>query len=164
MAELALAIVPIFFGAVRGFFIIREKTHLLRHYHKEIRRLRDKVDVQSRCFRGEIYHLIIDTLDDHTAQLLIRDDNHAYWKSQDLEGTLGLHLGELRPGCWKAIDEIKSALLNIEARLSVFAEPDVTVSHLWSAADFKQLNLLPTVPALSSDEGPVPTYVQEGRV
>jgi len=129
MAELALAIVPIFFGAIKGFSVIREKTHMLRHYHKEIRRLRDKVDVQSRCFRGEIYHLIIDAFDDHTAQLLIRDDEHAYWKSKDLEGPLGQHLGELRPECWKAIDEVKLALTSIETRLSVFAEPDMAVSR-----------------------------------
>jgi hypothetical protein len=128
MAELALAIVPIFFGAVRGFTILQDKIHLLRHYRKEVGWLRTRVDVQARCFRGEVHHVVIDTLDTPTAQSLITDDSHTYWKSQDLEAHLVRHMGELHPEFIRAIEEVKAGLTYIEAKLSVFAQPDVNVS------------------------------------
>ncbi|KAK1757303.1 hypothetical protein QBC47DRAFT_375640 [Echria macrotheca] len=126
MAELALAIVPIFLSAVKGFSILREKTHVLRHYHKEIKRLRDKVEVQSRNFSGEVHQLIIDTLDDHTAQSLINDDEHKYWKSQDLDAALKRHLGARYPEFAQTMEEVRIVLNQVQTRLSVFAPPDVS--------------------------------------
>ncbi|KAK4244224.1 hypothetical protein C7999DRAFT_35411 [Corynascus novoguineensis] len=125
MAELALAIVPIFFGAVRGFSIIREKAHLLRHYHKEIKCLRDKVDAQCRNLKGEVHHLIIDTLEVHLADSIIRDDDHKYWKNAALEAALKRHLGIEYPNFIQGIEEINAELAEITNKLSVFAPPDV---------------------------------------
>ncbi|KAK0655631.1 hypothetical protein B0T16DRAFT_302382, partial [Cercophora newfieldiana] len=115
MAEIALGVVPIFFGAVRGFSILQGKIHLLRHYRKEVKWLRTKVDVQSRCFKGEVHHVVIDTLDTHTAQSLITDDDHKYWKDKNLEGQLKRHMGELHAEFVRALEEVKSALMQIEA-------------------------------------------------
>jgi hypothetical protein len=127
MAEIALGVVPIFFGAVRGFSILRDKLHLLRHYRKEVKWLRTKVEVQSLCFKSEVHHVIIDILDTHTAQSLITDDDHKYWKDKDLEGQLRRHMGELHPEFHRALEEVKKALMQIEAKLAVFAAPDKTV-------------------------------------
>jgi hypothetical protein len=127
MAEIALGVVPIFFGAVRGFSLLRNKLHLLRHYRKEVKWLRTKVEVQSLCFKGEVHHVVIDTLDTHTAQSLITDDDHRYWKDKDLEAQLKRHMGELHPEFLRALEEVKKALMQIEAKLAVFATPDTTV-------------------------------------
>src|SRR4051812_39733866 len=126
--SLTLGILPIFFTAVQGFSILQQKIHLLRHYRKEVEWLRTKVDVQARCFKGEIHHLFIDTLDARKAQSLIRDDDHAHWKNKDLDGTLAKHMGELYPEFIRAIREVKAASVQIEAKLAIFAPPDVTVS------------------------------------
>jgi len=128
MAELALAVVPIFFGAVRGFTILQDKIHLLRHYRKEVGWLRTRVDVQARCFQGEVHRVVIDTFDTPTAQSLITDDSHKYWKSQDLEAHLIRHMGKQHPQFIRAIEEVKASLTHIEAKLSVYAQPDVNVS------------------------------------
>jgi hypothetical protein len=90
--------------------------------------LRTKVDVQARCFKGEIHHLVIDTLDARKAQSLIRDNDHAYWKNKDVDGTLAKHIGELSPEFITAIQEIKAALVQIEAKLAIFALPDEALS------------------------------------
>ncbi|KAK4451549.1 hypothetical protein QBC34DRAFT_57530 [Podospora aff. communis PSN243] len=126
MAEIALGVVPIFFGAVRGFSLLRDKLHLLRHYRKEVKWLRTKVEVQSLCFKSEVHHIIIDILDTRTAQSLITDDDHTYWKDKDLEGQLRRHMGELHPEFHRALEEVKKALMQIEAKLAVFATPDTT--------------------------------------
>ncbi|KAK0721114.1 hypothetical protein B0H67DRAFT_609558 [Lasiosphaeris hirsuta] len=135
MAEVALAIVPIFFSTVRGFMIVKEKVQLLRHYRKEVEWLRTRVDVQARCFKGEVHYMCIDALDTHTAQSLITDDAHAYWKSQDLEATLETHMGDLYPQFGRAIEEVKGALAQIEAKLAVFAPLDATSPLLKATKD-----------------------------
>jgi hypothetical protein len=126
--SITLGILPIFFTAVQGFSILQQKVHLLRHYRKEVEWLRTKVDVQARCFKGEIHHLVIDTLDARRAQSLIRDDDHAYWKTKDVEGTLANHMGGLSHEFVRAMREIIEALVQIQAKLAVFAPPDVTVN------------------------------------
>jgi len=126
--SLTLATLPIFFTAVQGFSILQEKIHLLRHYRKEVEWLRTKVDVQAHCFKGEIHHLVIDTVDVRKAQSLIRDDDHAHWKTKDLNDTLEKHMGELYPEFNRAILSVKESSEQIVAKLAIFAPPDVTVS------------------------------------
>lgn len=125
--SLTLSILPIFFSAVDGFSILQKKIHLMRHYRKEVEWLRTKVDVQARCFKGEIHHLVIDTLDARQAQSLIRDDDHAYWKSKGLNGTLAKHIGELSPQFIRAIQEVEAASVQIRVKLAIFSQPDETV-------------------------------------
>jgi hypothetical protein len=126
--SISLGILPIFFSAVQGFSFLQQKIHTLRHYRKEIEWLRTKVDVQARCFKGEIHHLVIDTLDARRAQSLIRDDDHAYWKNKDVESTLAHHIGGLSDEFVIAMQEVTKALVQIQAKLAVFAPPDVTVN------------------------------------
>jgi hypothetical protein len=126
--SLTLGILPIVTSAVSGFSILRRKIHLMRHYRKEVEWLRTKVEVQARCFKGQIHHLVIDTLDARKAQSLIRDDDHVYWKNKDVDGIFAKHIGELSPEFIAAIQEVKAALVQIEAKLAIFALPDETVS------------------------------------
>lgn len=125
--EVTLAAIPIFFSACQGFSLLLEKIKLFRDYKKEIQWLRLKVDVQSRCYKGEIHHLVINTLDRHIAQSLIADDNfnHAYWKNPGLVGTFKQYMGNIFPDFLLAIQQVHQALANIEAKLAVFAPPDV---------------------------------------
>lgn len=145
-ASLTLGILPIFLSAVQGFSILLQKIHLLRHYRKEVEWLRTKVDVQARCFKGEIHHLVIDTLDARKAQSLIRDDDHAHWKNKDVDGTIMEHMGELYPEFIRAIEGVKAASVQIEAKLAIFAPPDVTVS---SAVPKRALTTANSVSAVS---------------
>ncbi|KAK1829445.1 hypothetical protein QBC39DRAFT_356579 [Podospora conica] len=135
MAEIALAVVPIFFGALRGFKIVKEKVHLLRHYRKEVKWLRKRVEVQARCFKGEVHYVCIDTLDTQTAQSLIRDDEHAYWNSDALDATLRAHMGDLYDEFCEAMKEVKEALVQIEAKLAVFAPPDLATPLFHTTRD-----------------------------
>ncbi|AEO54583.1 hypothetical protein MYCTH_2297292 [Thermothelomyces thermophilus ATCC 42464] len=115
MAEIALAVVPIFFGALKGFSKIREMAHLLRHYPKEITDLRNKVDIQCRCFKTEVYHLIIDTLDDHVAQSIIWNEHHEYWRNEALGVALEQHLGGLYHHYTETMENVNAELEEIAA-------------------------------------------------
>ncbi|KAK5655513.1 hypothetical protein OQA88_5784 [Cercophora sp. LCS_1] len=126
MAEIALAVVPIIFAAVKGFSEIKEKTNTLLHYRKEIEWLRDKVDIQACRLDGEVRRLVFDVLGTHRARLLIKDYEHPNWKNKDLEDAVRNHMGDLQPRFTRALGEVKTSLLQIQARLAVFAQPDVT--------------------------------------
>lgn len=125
MAEIALGAFPIFFTALRGLDLLRGTIHKLRHYRTDIRWLRTKVEVQAGCFRGEIQHLVFDILDDRMAQSLIIDDKHEYWQSKELADAVAVYMGALRHEFDRAIQEITSASNQIEAKLAMFAPPDV---------------------------------------
>ncbi len=130
MAEIALGAVPIFFTALRGFALLQSTIHKLRHYRTDIKWLRTKVEVQASCYKGEIQWLIIDTLDKRMAQSLIVDDKHEYWQSKELADAIATHLGSLRDEFDRAVHEINKASTEIEAKLAMFAPPDVKVSSL----------------------------------
>jgi len=124
MAELALAIVPIFLSACQGFIVLQEKFDVFRHYKKEIKWLRRKVDIQAKCFKCEMHHLVINTLEDkHKAQSMI--DNHENWKDPDLESAFEQYMGHEYDNFLLAARDVHEALVNIEAKLAVFAPPDV---------------------------------------
>jgi hypothetical protein len=127
-ASFALSTLPILFTAIQGFLFLQQKINLLRHYRKEVEWLRTKVDVQALCFKNEIHHLLIDALDAYTAQSLIRDDGHAHWKNKGLDDALKKHMGDMHPVFIKVVEEVRAASVQIMAKLSVFAQPDVTVS------------------------------------
>jgi hypothetical protein len=126
--SLVFGIAPIFLACVEGFLVLKQKTQLLHHHRREIDWLRTKVEVQTHCFKGEIHHLIIDTFDARMAQLLIRDDDHAHWRSRNLEETLANYMGELYTEFIKAIQGVRVASVQIETKLVIFAPPDVKVS------------------------------------
>lgn len=133
MAEIALGVVPIIFAAVKGFSEVKEKTTTLLHYREEIQWLRDKVDIQACRLDGEIRRLVHDVIGTNRARPLIKDYDHPNWKSGDLEDALRNHMGDLHPRFTRALAGVKTALLHIQAKLSVFAQPDVTVSRFpWS--------------------------------
>lgn len=126
MAELALAIVPIFLSACQGFVLLHGKIVLFRHYKREVKWLRRKVDVQARCYKSEIHHLVIDTLDDDkpTAESMIADHKHAYWTDPNLETTFKQYMGDLFDEFLLAVQDVHEALAKIEDELSVLAPPD----------------------------------------
>lgn len=126
MAELALAIAPILLSACQGFVVLKKKIHVFRHYKKEVKWLHRKVEVQAKCYKGEMHHLVINALEDkHKAQSMISDDNHAYWKDPDLESTFQQYMGHLFVEFLSAAQDVHQALVNIEAKLAIFAPPDV---------------------------------------
>lgn len=155
--SLTLGILPIAFAAVQGLSILQQKIQLLRHYRREVKWLRTKVGVQARCFKGEIHHLFIDTLDARKAQSLIRDNDHAHWGNKDLDGTLAEHLGELSPEFITAILEIKAASEQIAAKLARFAPPDVTVSSAGPTGALTTANSVSAVSPAQSYERQVST-------
>lgn len=135
MADIALGVIPIFFSACQGFVVLLDKIHLLRHYKKEIRWLRLKVSVQSRCYKSEIHRLVIATLDTHKAQSLISDDNHSEWKNPDLERIFKQYMGVLFPDFLSAVQLIHEALASIQDKLDAFAPPDIHSPRIRSIRD-----------------------------
>lgn len=144
-----LGILPI----LQGFSNLQEKIHSLRHYRKEVKWLRIRVKGQVRCFNQQINHLAIDTFGNRKAQsLLIRDDDHAHWKNKDLDGPLKRHMGELLDEFIGAIGKVKAALEQIEAKLAIFAPPDVMVSSAVPKIAFTTANSVSAVSPVQSYE------------
>src|SRR5437763_10808555 len=88
----SLSILPILLTASQSFSFLQQKSQLLHRYSDEIDRLRTKVDVQAQCFKGQIYHLVLDTLGNQ-AWPLLSDDDHLDWRNRDLNGTFTSHMG-----------------------------------------------------------------------
>lgn len=68
MAELALAIVPLCIGAIKGADIIRKRLKILRHHNNEIKRLRTKFTTQNNVFLDECQLLLQEILEPKEAE------------------------------------------------------------------------------------------------
>ncbi|KAK7751750.1 hypothetical protein SLS62_006235 [Diatrype stigma] len=93
MAELALAIVPLCIGAIKGADIVRKKLKILRHHDKEMRRLRKKFTAQNDIFLDECQLLLQEILDPKEAESLVENTNHAGWSSPELDEQIKSYLG-----------------------------------------------------------------------
>ncbi|KAM7196893.1 hypothetical protein V8F20_006860 [Naviculisporaceae sp. PSN 640] len=139
MAEVALGVLPIFFTACQGFVVLLDKIHLFRHYKKEIRWLRLKVSVQSKCYKDELHRLVIATLDAHKAQSLITDDNHSEWKNPNLERIFEQYMGKLFGDFLSAVRLIHESLASIQDKLDAFAPPDIKSPRFKAISDHFKL-------------------------
>ncbi|KAI0602748.1 hypothetical protein F4775DRAFT_535501 [Biscogniauxia sp. FL1348] len=116
MAEIALAIVPICFGAIKGISIAKKKLKILRHHDSEIKRLRKKFTAQVDIFLDECQLLFQEFLDPKEAEVLIENTVHPRWDQSQLDDQIRGYLGRKYESFSEAVAEVKDyvTLLNEE--------------------------------------------------
>ncbi|KAL7621499.1 hypothetical protein AAE478_008823 [Parahypoxylon ruwenzoriense] len=107
MAELALAIVPLCFTAIKGIRIARRKLGILRHHDSEIKRLRKKFTAQADIFLDECQLLFQEFLDPKEAEALVENTTHPGWNSPHLEEHIKSYLGRKYEAFSETAAEIK---------------------------------------------------------
>ncbi|KAI0163680.1 hypothetical protein BJ166DRAFT_526921 [Pestalotiopsis sp. NC0098] len=122
MAELALAILPLCFSAVKGIIIAKKKLKILRHHQKEIKRLRKKFNSQTDIFLDECQLLFQEFLSPQEAEALIDDENNPEWTSPVLGGKVKIYLGRRYETFCEAVGEIKEAINSLSDALDTNTE------------------------------------------
>lgn len=122
MAELALAILPLCFSAVKGIIIAKKKLKILRHNQKEIKRLRKKFNSQTDIFLDECQLLFQEFLSPQEAEALIDDENNPEWTSPALGEKVKIYLGRRYGTFCEAVGEIKDAINSLSDALDTNTE------------------------------------------
>lgn len=127
--SLTLGILPIFLSALEGFSILRAKLKILRHYAREVKRVRRKLTVQTGIFEDEVHFLLMEILEPRMVQSMMEDGTHAQWTVPDVETLLRSHLGAAKyPQYIETTQEVEVTIKGIQARLAFFADPGEKVN------------------------------------
>ncbi|KAI1641468.1 hypothetical protein F4809DRAFT_586804 [Biscogniauxia mediterranea] len=121
MAELALAIVPLCFGAIKGIGIAKKKLKILRHHDSEIKRLRKKFTTQVDIFLDECELLFHEFLDPKEARALIENTAHPRWDQSKLDEQIKGYLGRKYEQFNEAVAEIKDYITMLNEELDSMA-------------------------------------------
>ncbi|KAF3012668.1 hypothetical protein E8E14_011420 [Neopestalotiopsis sp. 37M] len=122
MAELALAILPLCFGAVKGIVIAKKKLKILRHHHKEIKRLRKRFNSQTDIFLDECQLLFQEFLSPQEAEALVEDEKHSGWTSPELGAQVRGYLGRRYGAFCEAVGDIAEAINSLSEALDTSTE------------------------------------------
>lgn len=133
MAELALAIIPLCLGAIKGIGIVRKKLKVLRHHDSEMKRLRKKFNAQTDIFLDEWQLLLQEVLDPEQAETLVENIDDPRWSSPDLNDDISAYLGRKCDDFRETVDEIKGHISSLSKSLNVDADniPKVSMRQIY---------------------------------
>ncbi|KAK8060008.1 hypothetical protein PG996_009938 [Apiospora saccharicola] len=125
MAELALAILPLCIGAIKGIAVARKKLKVLKHHDNETKRLQKKFRSQSAVFLDEMQLLLQDVVGRDEAQALVDDTTNTSWNSEELQAQLKEYMGRKYEDFQETVAEIRDCTTALNEKLNVGIE-DVT--------------------------------------
>lgn len=146
MAELALAIIPLCLGAMKGIGTVREKLNLLRHHSSEIKRLRKKFKTQTCIFLDECQLLLQKILDPKEAEALVECIDHPEWNNPELDNAIKAYLGRRKyEDFGECVDEIKGHILSLSNsfRINTDVNPEVRTTVTSNLQRYKGRFLTP---------------------
>lgn len=107
--SLAFGVLPVIGGAIKGWQIVHKKLKVFRHYSRELQRVQKQIDRQSHFFRNEIHLLLKPAVQDVSIiESMLRDPEHALWKSDEFEAAMRASLGKNYDACLDVIQEVGS--------------------------------------------------------
>ncbi|EKJ76848.1 hypothetical protein FPSE_03034 [Fusarium pseudograminearum CS3096] len=119
--SLAFGVLPVVGEAVKTCKVVRRKLKLFRHYSRELRRVQKRVGRQSRVFSNEIHLLLRPSLqDEDVVEVMLKDQDHPKWTSQDLEDGMRNSLGDNYTSCREIIEDIGSTLTSLQSVFDCF--------------------------------------------
>ncbi|KAK7997456.1 hypothetical protein PG989_005496 [Apiospora arundinis] len=122
MAELALAILPLCIGTIKGIAVTRKRLKVLKHHDSEAKRLQKKFRAQSAVFMDEMQLLLQEAVGRDEAQALIEDTTDTQWSSQRLEAQLKRYMGRKYEDFEETMIEIRDCTSNLNEKLNVDME------------------------------------------
>ncbi|KAK7956504.1 uncharacterized protein PG986_005726 [Apiospora aurea] len=133
MAELALAILPLCIGTIKGIAVARKRLKVLKHHDSEARRLQKKLRSQSTAFLDEMQLLLQDVAGRDEAQALIEDTADTRWSSEELQGQLKEYLGRRYEDFQETVAEIRDCTTALNEKLNAGMEnvtnPEIKASE-----------------------------------
>ncbi|CAF3488280.1 unnamed protein product [Fusarium graminearum] len=119
--SLAFGVLPVVGEAVKTCRVVRRKLKLFRHYSRELRQVQKRVGRQSQVFSNEIHLLLRPSLqDDDLVEVMLKDQDHPKWTSQDLEDGMRNSLGDNYTSCREIIEDIGSILSSLQSVFDCF--------------------------------------------
>lgn len=141
MAELALAIVPLCLGAVKGINAAGKKLRVLRHYASEIKRLRKKFESETDIFLDECQLLFQEFLGLEEAEALIGNEDHPDWGSPQLDTQLRGYLGRRYEKFRETFAEIERHIVSLNESLGQeWTDDENHVGSVPSRVQFEDLH------------------------
>ncbi|KAK8051671.1 hypothetical protein PG993_003056 [Apiospora rasikravindrae] len=122
MAELALAILPLCIGTIKGIAVARKRLKVLKHHDSEAKRLQKKFRSQSTVFLDEMQLLLQDVVGRDQAQALIEDTTDTRWSSEELQGQLKEYLGRRYEDFQEAVAEVRDCTTALNEKLNTGME------------------------------------------
>ncbi|KAI1135850.1 hypothetical protein F5Y05DRAFT_163246 [Hypoxylon sp. FL0543] len=117
MAELALAIVPLCIGAIKGAVVVRKKMKVFCHSDRVFKRLRKRFTTQTSIFLDECQLLLQEILDPNEAQAMMESLEHPGWNSKHVDTQIKDFLGRRYEDFMETVEEIKDHIQSLDVSL-----------------------------------------------
>lgn len=120
-ASLSLGILPLVAGAIKAYSGLKKNLEVFRHYSRELRRMRQRLDLERKLFLNETSILVLSALDDHSlATLMLENPDHDEWKSAAVEHCFRKLLDCSYDEYFDTITNISEAIGEIQTELACF--------------------------------------------
>ncbi|KAJ4195356.1 hypothetical protein NW767_009670 [Fusarium falciforme] len=114
--SLALGILPVIGGSIGAYKATVSKLKIFCHYSREVKRLRQRFDLQRVVFLNEAELLLSDVLRDKAlAKSMVDGEGQSRWDDSSLEASVRDHMG-------RSLDSFKDVMEEIDTTMTEFQE------------------------------------------
>ena len=144
IAGVALAVLPLLISAAENYQkICCQPFSRYRKFSKEVQRYLVRLGNQQTIFRVQCLHLLADVVESNAAESMLKDAEHPFWSSEQLEGQIAQLLGESRGACIETIRLISEILDDVEVeRQNLLAAVECEQSTMVFITRFKSKEVL----------------------
>ncbi|KAL2679276.1 hypothetical protein Neosp_010043 [[Neocosmospora] mangrovei] len=121
--SLALGILPVIGGSIGAYKAAVSKLKIFCHYSREVKRLRQRFDLQRVVFLNEAELLLSDVLRDKAlAKSMVDGEGQSRWDDSSLEASVRDHMGRSLDSFKDVMEEIKTTMTEFQDGLSCFKQ------------------------------------------
>lgn len=121
--SLALGILPVIGASIGAYKATVSKLKTFCHYSREVKRLRQRFDLQRVVFLNEAELLLSDTLRDHAlAKSMVDGEGQSRWGDSDLEAGVREHMGRSWESFKDVMEEIETTMMEFQDGLNCFKQ------------------------------------------
>ncbi|KAJ4326714.1 hypothetical protein N0V84_002829 [Fusarium piperis] len=121
--SLALGILPVIGGSISAYKATVSKLKIFCHYSREVKRLRQRFDLQRVLFLNEAELLLSDVLKDHAlAKSMVDGEGQSRWGDSNLEASIQQHMGRSLDSFKDVMEEIDTTMTEFQVGLDCFKQ------------------------------------------
>ena len=133
---LLLGVVPLLTSAIEHYDDVLRPIHRYRQFNSKSQMFCDEFETERSVFQAECQLLLGEFVGLSTAEEMLCDSAHPFWRREDLWTDFEDHLGNLGPICLSTVSNMKCKLKEIDEVYKGFvlgnAKPsDVSLPHLF---------------------------------
>lgn len=121
--SIVLGVLPLVGSAFKAFMLIYERFQIFKHFSRDLSRIHKLVERQCKFFQNEV-HLLLRHAREGEARIrdMLQDAHHESWSSPKVESCLKKALGKNSGTCQDIMEDICSALTQLQEELHCFDE------------------------------------------